>query len=231
MGYAAAAYQYGMIVAHAYWIAAIPAILFLSLVMMPFYYICKTHSVPGYLKLRFGEGPRALAGVSFAVMTILMSGINMYAMAVIMKVILGWNIQLQHLGQLHHGRALRDGGRVALGDFQRGASVLPDLARLPVDPHHRPDRDGRVERHGAAHSREPAEGEPRARRTGLHPPLAQRRPLLGQPDGHPLDRYRARLGSGHQLRVLDHGLSCRPARDGWRAACVRRSSAQFSARS
>jgi SSS family solute:Na+ symporter len=92
MGYAAAAYQYGMIVAHAYWIAAIPAILFLSLVMMPFYYICKTHSVPGYLKLRFGEGPRTLAGISFAVMTILMSGINMYAMAVIMKVILGWNM-------------------------------------------------------------------------------------------------------------------------------------------
>jgi len=92
MGYAAAAYQYGMIISHAYWIAAIPAILFLSLVMLPFYYICKTHSVPGYLKLRFGEGPRTLAGVSFAVMTILMSGINMYAMAVIMKVILGWNI-------------------------------------------------------------------------------------------------------------------------------------------
>ncbi len=92
MGYAAATYQYGMIVAHAYWVAAIPAILFLAIVMLPFYYICKTHSVPGYLKLRFGEGPRGLAGVSFAVMTILMSGINMYSMAIIMKVILGWDI-------------------------------------------------------------------------------------------------------------------------------------------
>lgn len=92
MGYAAATYQYGILVAHAYWIAAIPAILFLALVMLPFYYICKTHSVPGYLKLRFGEGARSLSAVSFAVMTILMSGINMYSMAVIMKVILGWNI-------------------------------------------------------------------------------------------------------------------------------------------
>jgi SSS family solute:Na+ symporter len=92
MGYAAASYQYGMIVAHAYWIAAIPAILFLAVVMLPFYYICKTHSVPGYLKLRFGEGARGLAGVSFAVMTVLMSGINMYSMAIIMKVILGWDI-------------------------------------------------------------------------------------------------------------------------------------------
>lgn len=92
MGYAAATYQYGILVGHAYWIAAIPAILFLALVMLPFYYICKTHSVPGYLKLRYGEPTRALSAVSFAVMTILMSGINMYSMAVIMKVILGWNI-------------------------------------------------------------------------------------------------------------------------------------------
>ncbi|MCC6859298.1 MAG: sodium:solute symporter family protein [Bryobacterales bacterium] len=92
MGYAAATYQYGMLVAHAYWIAAIPAILFLSIVMLPFYYICKTHSVPGYLKLRFGEATRGLSGISFAVMTILMSGINMYSMAVVMKVILGWDI-------------------------------------------------------------------------------------------------------------------------------------------
>jgi SSS family solute:Na+ symporter len=94
MGYAAATYQYGILIAHAYWIAAIPAILFLSLVMLPFYYICKTHSVPGYLQLRYGEGARSLSAVSFAVMTILMSGINMYSMAVIMKVILGWNIHV-----------------------------------------------------------------------------------------------------------------------------------------
>ena len=92
MGYAAATYQYGILVAHAYWIGAIPAILFLGLVMIPFYYICKTHSVPGYLKLRYGEGARSLSAVSFAVMTILMSGINMYSMAIIMKVILGWDI-------------------------------------------------------------------------------------------------------------------------------------------
>jgi solute:Na+ symporter, SSS family len=92
MGYAAATAQYGIIVGHAYWIAAIPAILFLSLVMLPFYYICKTHSVPGYLRLRYGESARSLSAISFAVMTVLMSGINMYSMAVIMKVILGWNI-------------------------------------------------------------------------------------------------------------------------------------------
>jgi SSS family solute:Na+ symporter len=94
MGYAAATYQYGILIAHAYWIGAIPAILFLALVMLPFYYICQTHSVPGYLKLRYGNAAQSLSAVSFAVMTILMSGINMYSMAIVMKVILGWNIHL-----------------------------------------------------------------------------------------------------------------------------------------
>ena len=92
MGWAGAAYQYGMLAMHWYWIGAIPAMLFLGIVMMPFYYISKTHSVPGYLQLRFGEGTRAVSAVSFALMTILMSGVNMYAMAVVMQTVLGWNI-------------------------------------------------------------------------------------------------------------------------------------------
>src|SRR5213078_1969650 len=92
MGWAAAAYQYGILAAHWYWIGAIPAMLFLALVMMPFYYISKTHSVPGYLKLRFGEPSRALSAVSFAFMTVLMSGVNMFAMAKVMQIVLGWDI-------------------------------------------------------------------------------------------------------------------------------------------
>jgi SSS family solute:Na+ symporter len=92
MGWAAASYQYGILAIHWYWIGAIPAMLFLALVMMPFYYISKTHSVPGYLKLRFGESSRALSAISFAFMTVLMSGINMYSMALVMKVVLGWDI-------------------------------------------------------------------------------------------------------------------------------------------
>src|SRR5881409_4382831 len=92
MGWAGSAYQYGILATHWYWIGAIPAMLFLALVMMPFYYISRTHSVPGYLKLRFGESSRALSAISFAFMTVLMSGINMYSMALVMKVVLGWNI-------------------------------------------------------------------------------------------------------------------------------------------
>jgi len=92
MGWAGSAYQYGILATHWYWIGAIPAMLFLALVMMPFYYISKTHSVPGYLKLRFGESSRALSAVSFAFMTVLMSGVNMFAMAKVMQIVLGWDI-------------------------------------------------------------------------------------------------------------------------------------------
>ena len=92
MGWAAAAYQYGILATHWYWVGAIPAMLFLGVVMMPFYYISKTHSVPGYLQLRYGESARFLGAFCFAFMTVLMSGINMYAMALVLRVVLGWNI-------------------------------------------------------------------------------------------------------------------------------------------
>jgi SSS family solute:Na+ symporter len=92
MGWAGSAYQYGILATHWYWIGAIPAMLFLGLVMMPFYYVSKTHSVPGYLNLRYGEQARVLAAIFFALEMILMSGVNMFAMAVVMKVVLGWSL-------------------------------------------------------------------------------------------------------------------------------------------
>jgi SSS family solute:Na+ symporter len=94
LGWAGSAYQYGILAAHWYWIGAIPAMVFLGIVMIPFYYISKTHSVPGYLKLRYGEPARALSAVSFGFMTVLMSGVNMFSMALILQVILGWNLDL-----------------------------------------------------------------------------------------------------------------------------------------
>lgn len=92
MGWAGNAYQYGIMAAHWYWVGAIPAMLFLGIVMMPFYYISKTHSVPGYLEMRYGLAASGLSAISFAVMTILMSGVNMFAMALVLKVMLGWNL-------------------------------------------------------------------------------------------------------------------------------------------
>lgn len=84
-------FRYGMYVAHFYWVGAIPAMLFLGIYMMPFYYSSKINSIPGYLKLRFDEKTRVLNGIAFGVMTLLVSGINLYAMALVLHTFLGWN--------------------------------------------------------------------------------------------------------------------------------------------
>jgi SSS family solute:Na+ symporter len=84
-------FKYGMYVAHFYWIGAIPAMIFLGIFMMPFYFSSKIHSVPGYLKLRFDEKTRVLNGFAFAIMTLLVSGINLYAMALVLHTFLGWH--------------------------------------------------------------------------------------------------------------------------------------------
>jgi len=84
-------FKYGMYVAHFYWIGAVPAMLFLALYMMPFYYSSRIKSIPGYLKLRFDEKTRVLNGISFGIMTLLVSGINLYAMALVLRTFLGWN--------------------------------------------------------------------------------------------------------------------------------------------
>ena len=94
LGWTGGTMKYGMLVSHFYWVGAIPAMLFLGLYMMPFYYSSRIHSVPGYLKLRFDERTRLLNAFSFAVMTLLMSGINLYLMALVLRTILGWDWQV-----------------------------------------------------------------------------------------------------------------------------------------
>jgi len=91
MGMTGNTFKYGMYVAHFYWIGAIPAMIFLGIYMMPFYYSSRIKSVPGYLKLRFDEKTRVLNGFAFAIMTLLVSGINLYAMALVLHTFLGWN--------------------------------------------------------------------------------------------------------------------------------------------
>src|SRR5881398_1294546 len=81
IGMAASGAKYGIATSHFYWIGAIPAMVFVGIFMMPFYYGSKARSVPEYLKLRFDEKTRGLNAISFAVMTVFSSGISMYAMA------------------------------------------------------------------------------------------------------------------------------------------------------
>jgi SSS family solute:Na+ symporter len=91
VGMAASGAKYGIITAHFYWVGAIPAMVFLAVFMMPFYYGSKARSVPEYLKMRFDERVRALNSISFAVMTVFASGISMNALAKLLHLLLGWN--------------------------------------------------------------------------------------------------------------------------------------------
>src|SRR5206468_1004277 len=94
IGMAASGAKYGIMTSHFYWVGAIPAMVFVAVFMMPFYYGSKARSVPEYLKLRFDEKTRALNAVSFAVMTVFSSGISMYAMALLLNLILGWDFSV-----------------------------------------------------------------------------------------------------------------------------------------
>jgi SSS family solute:Na+ symporter len=91
IGMAASGAKYGVMTAHFYWVGAIPAMVFMGLFMMPFYYGSKARSVPEYLKMRFDEKTRGFNAFTFAVMTIFSSGISMYALGLLLHLVLGWN--------------------------------------------------------------------------------------------------------------------------------------------
>jgi len=102
IGMAASGAKYGMMTVHFYWIGAIPAMIFLAIFMMPFYYGSKARSVPEYLKLRFDEKTRGFNAFAFAIMTVFASGISMYALALLAQVILPLEIDWSFLG-IHIG--------------------------------------------------------------------------------------------------------------------------------
>ena len=115
---------------HFYWVGAIPAMVFLAIFMMPFYYGSKARSVPEYLKLRFDEKTRGFNAISFAVMTVFSSGISMHALAKLLETLLGWNFNVCIAGLGAHRAGLHLPGRPDLGHLQRGAPVLHDRAGL-----------------------------------------------------------------------------------------------------
>src|SRR6476620_4222497 len=91
VGMDASGAKYGIATSHFYWVGAIPAMVFLAIFMMPFYYGSKARSVPEYLKMRFDEKTRGFNAISFAVMTVFSSGISLHALAKLMELLLGWN--------------------------------------------------------------------------------------------------------------------------------------------
>jgi SSS family solute:Na+ symporter len=94
LGMAANGAQYGVATVHYYWIGAVPAMVFLGIVMMPFYYGAKVRSVPEYLRLRFNEPTHAFNAATFAIATVLISGVNLFALALILHLMLGWSISV-----------------------------------------------------------------------------------------------------------------------------------------
>ncbi len=91
IGMGASGAKYGIATAHFYWVGAIPAMVFVGLFMMPFYYGSRARSVPEYLKLRFDEKTRTYNAISFAAMTVFSSGVSMYAMGKLLNLLLGWD--------------------------------------------------------------------------------------------------------------------------------------------
>src|SRR5512143_967249 len=91
IGMSASGAKYGIMTAHFYWIGAIPAMLFVGVFMMPFYYGSRARSVPEYLKLRFDEKTRGFNAISFATMTVFSSGISLYAMGKLLNLLVGWS--------------------------------------------------------------------------------------------------------------------------------------------
>ena len=91
IGMAASGAKYGIMTSHFYWVGAIPAMIFLAVFMMPFYYGSKARSVPEYLKLRFDEKTRGLNAISFALMTVASSGASLHALAALMHLLLKWD--------------------------------------------------------------------------------------------------------------------------------------------
>ena len=90
LGMAANGAQFGIATAHFYWIGAVPAMVFLGIVMMPFYYGSKVRSVPDYLRMRFDNRSHLFNALTFAVASVLIAGVNLYALAIVIELLLGW---------------------------------------------------------------------------------------------------------------------------------------------
>jgi len=149
LGMAANGAQFGLYTLHYYWIGAIPAMVFLGLVMMPFYYGSQVRSVPEYLRLRFNKPTHVFNAMTFAIATVLIAGVDLYALALVLKLLLPVADPARHRRRRRDRAGLHHARRPRLGDLQRGAAVLHHPGR--ADPAHdrrpcRPRASGRRRR-------------------------------------------------------------------------------------
>ena len=227
IGMGASGAKYGLETAHFYGIGAIPAMIFVGIFMMPFYYGSKARSVPEFLRLRFDEKTRALNACSFAVMTVFSSGISMYAMARLIQALHVFDGLFQHAGlaaggDLHlfhrafgnHCAALHFSRRAHQRDLQRGAAVLPHHCGFSAAGAAGPEEHRRLER---------AE-RPRCRSAYMHEWKGVMHASTN-PMGIEIIGIGMGLGFVLGLRLLVHGLPGDPDGDGFKehgvgAACA-----------
>ena len=206
LGMAANGAQYGVATVHFYWIGAVPAMVFLGIVMMPFYYGAKVRSVPEYLRLRFNEPTHALNAATFAVATVLIAGVNLFALALIVHLMLGWSIStaiivaaLIVMAYITLGGLTSAIYNEVLQFFIIVASLLP----LTLVALH--DMGGWSGLQDKVKGSALKEG-------GLHAWQGLGRRQRHQPDRRQLDRHRLRPRLRAQLRLLDDELRRGPAR-------------------
>jgi hypothetical protein len=210
LGMAASGAKYGIATSHFYWIGALPAMVFVGLFMMPFYYGSRARSVPEYLKLRFDEKTRGFNAITFAVMTIFSSGISMYAMGLLLGVLLGWDFNFSIgvsavivLAYTFLGGLTSAIYNEVIQFFLIVAAGVVGLARR-----------GRVGRSDAAPQCRRAEERFRAGHLDV---------IVGafglsrrQPAGHRMDRHADGSGVRAVFRILVYELSGGPTGDGGR---------------
>ena len=214
IGMAASGAKYGIMTSHFYWVGAIPAMVFLAIFMMPFYYGSKARSVPEYLKLRFDEKTRGFNAISFAVMTVFSSGISMHALAQAA----GERWSIGTTGPASAASALIVLvyiflGGLDLGHLQRGAAVLHDRARLRAAGLPRPSRTSAAGARSRKSSSPWRSSQGFARRH-LDALLEAHGQRAGQSHGRRLVRHGDGLGLRALVRLLVHGLPGGAARHG-----------------
>ena len=208
LGMAANGAQFGVATVHYYWIGAVPAMVFLGIVMMPFYYGSKVRSVPEYLRLRFNRPTHLFNSLSFAFATVLIAGVNLYALALVLELLLGWPILLGIvvaaaivLGYITLGGLSSAIYNEVLQFFIILAALRPARARRP-----------RTTSAAGAGSRRRSASSPKAGEGFLHALGGHGHRQRHEPDRGVLgaDRLRPRLRA--LVRLLDDELRRGPAR-------------------
>ena len=138
--------QFGVYTVHYYWVGAVPAMVFLGIVMMPFYYGSKVRSVPEYLRLRFNRPTHFFNALTFALATVLIAGVNLYALALVLHADARLADLARHRRRRRRGARLHHARRPLLGDLQRGAAVLRDPRGADPADDRRPARGRRLGR-------------------------------------------------------------------------------------